>query len=1256
RDIKPSNLIIGREGRIRILDFGLARTAGQESLTMSGDIVGTPLYMSPEQAQARKIPIDHRTDIFSLGAAMYDTFTRRPPFQGKTCQETLSRIIERDPIIPSVLDPRIPRDLETIVLKCLRKDPADRYHTAEALAQDLRRFARGDPIEARAQSTWERSARRIWRNRRKVLAGGIIGILLIVAGGLLWMQEIDHDRFLRARYAPRVGWAVATMHFGRPTAIFGSERMRRLDPLGQFLMEGRPTTDASREADPVGDAAAELRRQADLVPELPDASYHLARALVLLGDEADALRELERAIERDPGFVPARILKKVILERQGDAAEARAELLEAEGSIHSEWARALLDAHVAVNEARWEDAAVAYTTIIEMERNGGRTYIGSSEEMRLGRGTAYLRAKDFTSAFEDFSAVRAQWPEALDPVLLLYDALFSDGKEDEAERRLDQFFERTKYKDMTALAVAARHHVMEEHERGLRWAERIKWDLLRDLTRMPFLIHLGRTTEAIRTGERILAVSPDAPLVHTLLAWAYNARTDAAAASRMIEAALRRDPERHSTHFHAGLTAFTQGKLEASVGYLRRAIDIEDTIPARLFLAAAFALQGKADEAYTEFRESLRLGARWAVLNDYSEDVILGSNFGPFLERIERPREALEYYRRVLVRVPRARLVHLWLAGLLRRQDPRLEPDALAEFIEWLEAQAAAPEVEPAMLATLARALAYRPGTPDLARALDHARRAVAETDGRSRRMLAALAEIQILSGSLAEAVVTLERALGLPDIDPALEIPLARCRRDLLPRLVSYESVDALLTEGPMHVLIGEDATWAYWKGELPPSARLAWTRTDFDDGPWPRGAGAFATPIGFRCETCLDDMAGAYTSFHIRHRFLASGTRPGARLLVWASDGFVAYLNGEEVARVLVAAGDDGVDPGDTATGHGRPHVPYRLSIDAGSLAEGENCLAILGMDSPDIRWLFSLNASLLAGTPPDAAARRGLLAAFARVADPNEQGLLRYMEGRLLQLEGKGAEAAAAFSALIERDPDAPLAHLRRAEALREAGLLADAEARLREALPRFPDREDLWNLWHEIAVLGLRLPPAQVLSRWDPRPAGLAGYGADCLWLWERLAAGDVIRINCGGRGGKTPDGTVWGPDRFFSGGGPWRVKLDAPDPSPGPLYEAYRAFGDAIAGSAGYRIPLPPGRYEVTLRFAELSQTRAGRRSFDVVIEGRRVLQAHEPFAEGFATPHTRTYEADTTDGDLDIEFVPRIGVPMISALEIRRVE
>ena len=182
RDIKPSNVILDGDGTLRILDFGLARLEGQETLTLTGDVIGTLRYMSPEQVRRRQIPVDHRTDVYSLGATMYEAVCARPPFQGKDQADTLSQIIECDPRPIQQSNPKVPVDLQTIVLKCLRKDAAERYGTAEALAQDLRRFLRGDPIEARPRTSWERVAGWVGRHRTGVALTAVL--LVMAAAGL----------------------------------------------------------------------------------------------------------------------------------------------------------------------------------------------------------------------------------------------------------------------------------------------------------------------------------------------------------------------------------------------------------------------------------------------------------------------------------------------------------------------------------------------------------------------------------------------------------------------------------------------------------------------------------------------------------------------------------------------------------------------------------------------------------------------------------------------------------------------------------------------------------------------------------------------------------------------------------------------------------------------------------------------------------------------------------------------------------------
>ncbi len=178
RDIKPSNLLLDDEGVVWVTDFGLARSVGDASLTHTGQLLGTPRYMSPEQAGAALHPIDHRTDLYSLGATLYELLTRRPPVDGSTPQEVLQALLQREPVAPRRLDRHIPRDLETVVLKAMSRRPEDRYASAQALADDLRRFLDHRPLSARRISVVGHSVR--WAKRNPVVTALTASLLFCV--------------------------------------------------------------------------------------------------------------------------------------------------------------------------------------------------------------------------------------------------------------------------------------------------------------------------------------------------------------------------------------------------------------------------------------------------------------------------------------------------------------------------------------------------------------------------------------------------------------------------------------------------------------------------------------------------------------------------------------------------------------------------------------------------------------------------------------------------------------------------------------------------------------------------------------------------------------------------------------------------------------------------------------------------------------------------------------------------------------------
>jgi WD40 repeat protein/predicted Ser/Thr protein kinase len=280
RDLKPSNVLVDSSGVPHITDFGLAKwIAGEASplhrhdLTLTGQVLGTPNYMPPEQADPTRGPTSAASDVYSLGAILYQLLTGRPPFMAETLTQTLRLVVESEPVMPRLLNPAVSRDLETICAHCLEKDPRRRYATAQQLAEELGRFLSDEPIRARPLSAPARGLR--WCRRKPALALSIAAIatllLLVAIGSPIAALRINNarDRAEAAERQTERQLHAALVEQGRAIVLTGElgQRMRALEAVRQAAAISNSA--ALRGVAVAALALPDLRFEREL-PTLPD--------------------------------------------------------------------------------------------------------------------------------------------------------------------------------------------------------------------------------------------------------------------------------------------------------------------------------------------------------------------------------------------------------------------------------------------------------------------------------------------------------------------------------------------------------------------------------------------------------------------------------------------------------------------------------------------------------------------------------------------------------------------------------------------------------------------------------------------------------------------------------------------------------------------------------------------------------------------------------------------------------------------------
>jgi len=552
RDIKPANLLLDGRGNLWVTDFGLAQLPHREaSLTATGQAVGTPRYMSPEQASATREPIDHRTDVYSLGATLYELLTLRPAFAGQNPRVLLQQILFEDPARPSWLDRGISVELETIVLKAMEKRSQDRYRTAQELADDLARWLKNEPIRARRPTLVQRLSKWIRRHKPAVAVGVLVLLMALgMAGYIGWgrhemtLRRAESEKAIEAALDDARTWQ---MQNRLPEALSAARR-------AQGLLAGADVVESLRHRAQARLADLELLNKLENVlleklTEVKDGHFDGKGADALFGQ---TFREAGLDVEALPAEEAAERIRRTTV-----AAELAAVL--------DNWARirrkiqrpeatgwkALLGVAQQADPDVWRRRV--RQALIQGDRKALREAAASKETLRLPAATLSVLGK---ALIEDKEA-HAQAEKLLR----------------EAQRRPPDNF----------------------------WVNEDLFLFFSDVEPLP-------GEEAVRFATVAVALRTESPGARINLGNALRSKGRLTEAVVEYAEAIRLNKDSAGAHGNLGTALRLQGRLDEAIAEYREAIRLNTELPwPHNGLANALKEQGKVDEAIAEFHEAIRL-------------------------------------------------------------------------------------------------------------------------------------------------------------------------------------------------------------------------------------------------------------------------------------------------------------------------------------------------------------------------------------------------------------------------------------------------------------------------------------------------------------------------------------------------------------------------------------------------------------------------------------------------------------------------
>jgi tetratricopeptide (TPR) repeat protein/serine/threonine protein kinase len=711
RDVKPGNLMVDQHGKLWVADFGLARFGPDAGLTLSGDLLGTLRYMAPEQALARHGLVDHRADVYGLGATLYELLTGRPAVDAAERAEVLRRIAFEDPTPPRKLDKAVPAELETVALTCLAKDPAERYATAGELADDLRRWLEHGTIRAKPPSLRQTAVK--WAQRHTAVVWSAVVILLILAGSLGWVV-----RDWQARRAEAEGRAAEAL-------AVAESKLRDGNPHDPELVSAARTAEAQLAGGVLRD---EVRRQVEqLLADLAmlerlqevrlaqaavkdghfdtaasDPAY--ARAFREYGIDVEALDVPQAAAQLRPRAISqhlAAALDDWSLAREWAGRTDWQRLLAVAGAVDPDpWRCALRDARATGRRAELEklltsapvpelpptslallgslfatEKGSAAQAVAKVLRAGQRLYpadfwVNEHLGWILGHNVQPPQHEDAIRFFQAALAIRPQSPGVH---LNLGNALKDKGRPDEA---IACYREALRLKPDYAQAYASLGNAFMEQgkpaeaEAAYRRAIELQVDSAEaaELNLGDALFQQGKLAEAAEIYRRAIARKRDYAPAH------YNLGTTLAKQGKLAEAAaafrkaIELKPDFAAAHYNLGNALTDQGKLAEAEAAYRKAVELTpDGTDAHYNLGNALRDQGKAAEAEAAYRQAIKLKP-----NDHEAY----NDLGNVLLAQGKLAEAEAAYRQSLEIAPQYAMGHFNLGNVLQQQGKLAEAEA----------------------------------------------------------------------------------------------------------------------------------------------------------------------------------------------------------------------------------------------------------------------------------------------------------------------------------------------------------------------------------------------------------------------------------------------------------------------------------------------------------------------------------------------------------------------------------------------------